>query len=98
MLVRALIPDPAAIRTGRAMSMLRLEIRCPLLLAYPALLGRLWLARAPRAHLRLIVEFHGGRLWATCQPCGALFQFAILLGRHDQPIVYFWAPICAAAV
>ena len=82
----------------------------PLLLAYPALLGRLCLARAPRAHLRLIRlrlvrcldrrtrrcdvgdESHRGRLWATaCQPRGALFQFAILLGRHhDRPIVCFW--------
>ena len=81
----------------------------PLLLAYPALLGRLCLARAPRAHLRLIRlrlvrcldrrtrrcdvgdESHRGRLWATaCQPRGALFQFAILLGRrHDRPVC-FW--------
>ena len=52
--VRALIPDPAAIRTGRAMSMPRLDSRSPLLLDYPALLGRSCVARSPRAHLRLI--------------------------------------------
>jgi hypothetical protein len=54
MLIRPFIPDPAAIRTGRAMSMPRLESRAPLLLGYPGLLGRLCLAQAPRAHLRLI--------------------------------------------
>jgi hypothetical protein len=52
--VRALIPDPAAIRTGRAMSMPRLDSRSPLLLDYPALLGRSCVARSPRVHLRLI--------------------------------------------
>jgi len=44
-------PGPGAIRTGQAMSMPRLDSRSPLLLAYRALLGRLYLARA---HLRLI--------------------------------------------
>jgi len=39
----------------------------PLLLAYPALLGRLCLARAPRAHLRLIRS----RL-SVCDPCSAV--------------------------
>jgi hypothetical protein len=40
---------------------------------------------------RLIIESHGGRLWATaCQPRGLSFSLRSLLARHDQPIVCFW--------
>src|SRR6516165_12214177 len=43
MLVRALIPDPAAIRTGRAMSMPRLDSRCPPATGVPSASGTVML-------------------------------------------------------
>jgi hypothetical protein len=75
--IRALIPDPAAIRTGRAMSMPRLESRVPPATGLPRASGTVMpgasaacasaadqvaAVSVPRA------DSHGGRPWATtCQ-------------------------------
>ena len=52
--IRALIPDPTAIRTFRAMSMPRLESQPAPATGSSSASGTGMLARAPRAHLRLI--------------------------------------------